>query len=153
MKPERVPAMYIDKATFLQHMRDYVASRELAKVEGRDPPQIPDVIGRAFIQIATRMATRYNFNGYTYRDEMVSDGILNSVEAVDSFDPENPAANPFGYFSRVIFWAFLRRIEKEKKERKTRDDLMLSSDYESFVTQEGDEFAINQDELLLFYNQ
>lgn len=150
MSQARKPVMYINNAEFLEAFKRYIEKREQAKVEGKDPPRVPEEIGAAFIQIATRLSTRHNFNGYTYREEMISDGILNAIEAVDSFDPSK-SSNPFGYFTQVIFWAFLRRIEKEKKERTARDNFMFD-EFESFVTQEGDQFNINKDELYLFYN-
>lgn len=150
MGVQRKPVIYINNETFLQEIKKYIALREQAVVDCSDPPRVPDSIGSAIIQIATRLATRHNFNGYTYKEEMVSDGILNALEAVDSFNPEK-SSNPFAYFTQVIFWAFLRRIEKEKKEKKTRDDLMFD-DYEGFTTQEGDDFALDKSELYMFYH-
>lgn len=152
MSQARKPVMYVNNAEFLDAFKKYIAEREQCKIDGKEAPRIPEEIGSAFIQIATRLSTRHNFNGYTYREEMVSDGIVNAVEAVNSFDPEK-SANPFGYFTQVIFWAFLRRIEKEKKERKTRDDMMFSEEFESFVQAEGGEFNLSKDELYVFYNE
>lgn len=151
MSQARKPVNYINNVEFLASFKKYIAERERCKSEGLEPPRIPEDIGTAFIQIATRLGTRYNFAGYTYRDEMVSDGIVNAVEAVNSFNPEK-SSNPFGYFTQVIFWAFLRRIEKEKKERKTRDDMMMDETFEQFVQSEGDSFNIDKTELFTFYN-
>jgi DNA-directed RNA polymerase specialized sigma24 family protein len=65
--------------------------------------------------IATRLGTKWKFSGYTYREEMVSDALENCVVAVHNFDPEK-SKNPFAYFTQIIYYAFLRRIEKEKKQ-------------------------------------
>ena len=67
------------------------------------------------MMIATKLATKANFSGYTYKDEMICDALENCVVAVHSFNPEK-SKNPFAYFTQIIWYAFLRRIEKEKKQ-------------------------------------
>jgi hypothetical protein len=79
------------------------------------PPAIPDYIGMCFMQIARKLANRPNFSGYSFREEMVEDGIENCVIGYYSFDPTR-FENPFAYFTQIIWFAFLRRIEKEKKQ-------------------------------------
>jgi hypothetical protein len=146
----RKPVNYIDNALFLASIENYIEKREKAKAENLPPPRVPEDIGAAFLQIATRLSTRYNFNGYSFKDDMISAGTLNALEAIDSFKPDK-SKNPFSYFTQVIFWAFIRVIKKEKGERETRDALMFD-DYEGFSTQDGDSFNINKDDLFLFYN-
>jgi hypothetical protein len=143
---------YVDNTEFLELLNNYIQDRDQRKLEGRPPPVIPNEIGKIFIQIANRLSSRYNFNGYTFKDEMISDGILNAVEAINSFDPEK-SSNPFAYFTQIIFWAFVRRIEKEKKERKIRDKLMFDDDNVTFSTQDGEQFDISCDEIYLWYNK
>ena len=143
---------YVNNAEFLELLNKYIQDREQRKLEGRPPPIIPNEIGKIFIQIANKLSFRYNFNGYTFKDEMISDGILNAVEAINSFNPEK-SSNPFAYFTQIIFWAFVRRIEKEKKERSTRDKLMFDSDIDTFATQDGDKFDMNRDDIYMWYNQ
>ena len=109
-------------------MADYVNNKELyeaflvykekcdeAENSGLPRPMIPDVIGKAYLLIATKIATRANFSGYTYKEEMIGDAIENCVKATYNFDPSK-GKNPFGYFTRISWFAFLRRIESEKKE-------------------------------------
>lgn len=146
----RKPVNYIDNSMFLASMERYIESRNAALAAKLPPPQVPDDIGKAFVQIATKLATRYNFNGYSFRDDMVGAGILNALEAIDNFDPAK-SKNPFSYFTQVIFWAFLRVIKKEKTERETRDAVMFD-DVDAFSTQAGDTFSISRDDAFLFYH-
>ena len=85
-----------------------------ARQEGRDP-QISNYIGECISLICKRLGTRKNFSSYTYNMDMVSDGILHCVAAVPKYDP-NKNDNPFGYFSRVAWHAFIQRIQEEKKQ-------------------------------------
>jgi DNA-directed RNA polymerase specialized sigma subunit len=143
---------YVDNAQFLTLLNNYIQDRERRKAEGRPPPTIPNDIGEIFIRIANRLSNRFNFNGYSFKDEMISDGILNAVEAIDSFDPEK-SKNPFAYFTQIIYWAFVRRIDKEKKERSIREKMMFDTDTETFCTLEGEKFDLSRDDIYLWYNQ
>ena len=86
-----------------------------AKDDNIEPPIIPDYAGECFLKIAERLSHRPNFINYAFREEMVSDGIENCVMYASNFNPEK-SANPFAYFTQIIYYAFLRRIEKEKKQ-------------------------------------
>jgi len=97
---------YINNAEFLKCITEY--KKNPSKL-------IPDYIGECFMQIAERLAYKPNFINYTYRDEMICDGIENCVQVVDNFDPAK-SSNPFSFFTQIIFFAFLRRIAKEKKQ-------------------------------------
>ena len=79
------------------------------------PPVVPDLVGAALLKIANRLSTKPNFINYTFREEMVSDGIENCINYINNFDPEK-SKNPFAYFTHIIYYAFLRRIQKEKKQ-------------------------------------
>ena len=80
-----------------------------------DKPRIPEYIGECLLKISTRLSTKPNFINYTYRDEMISDGIENCVNYIGNFNPEK-STNPFAYFTQIIYYAFLRRIQREKKQ-------------------------------------
>lgn len=95
--------------------------------------------------IAQRLSTRYNFYGYTFRDEMVSDGILRAIEVFDNFDPEK-SAYPFSYFSKVIFRSFIQRIKKEKAEMSKRNYLIMVDDI--YTLQEGDDCKVTKDQII-----
>lgn len=108
---------YFEKCDAVEH-----AAREAAVAAGQDPedvivkiPVVPDYIGECIFSIATKLATKSNFSGYPYRDDMVMDGVENCLKYIRNFDPEK-SDNPFAYFTSIIWYAFLRRINKEKKQ-------------------------------------
>ncbi len=142
---------YVDNEEFLALLITYLNARKSSIENNTKIPPIPNKIGHIFIQIANKLSTRFNFVNYTYRDEMVSDGILNAIEAVHKFNPDF-SSNPFGYFTKIIYWAFLRRIDKEKRDHKMRDDLMFDVTNDFYATQDGESFALNSDETFLWYN-
>jgi len=105
---------YIDNKAMYTALVKWRTECEDAEVAGKEKPRIPEYIGECLFYIATRMATKYNFAHYSYNDEMVADALENATAAVYSFNTEK-TSNPFGYFSIVIYYAFIRRIQKEKK--------------------------------------
>lgn len=94
---------------------DYKKAVNKAKKNKLTAPRIPDFIGECFLLIANNLAKRPNFSGYMYKDEMVSDGIENCIMYLNNFNP-NKYRNPFAYFTQIIYFAFVRRIDKEKKQ-------------------------------------
>lgn len=106
---------YVNNPEFLEAIVKYKKSCQEAEDSGDDPPQIPNYIGECLYQIANRLATKPNFSGYTYKEEMISDGLENAIQALSNFDPDK-SSNPFAYFTQIIWYAFLRRIDKEKKQ-------------------------------------
>ena len=106
---------YVDNVKFLEIMSEYRESYLKAKDDDEITPQIPDYAGECFLKIAERLSHRPNFINYAFREEMVSDGIENCVMYASNFNPEK-STNPFAYFTQIIYYAFLRRIEKEKKQ-------------------------------------
>jgi len=106
---------YVDNEKFLVVMSDYREKYLQAKDEEEELPIIPDYAGECFLKIAERLSHRPNFINYAFREEMVSDGIENCVMYASNFNPEK-STNPFAYFTQIIYFAFLRRIEKEKKQ-------------------------------------
>lgn len=106
---------YVDNKLFLKEISAYRKAVRKAKREGREKPRIPEYIGKCFMLIAENMSHKYNFLSYTFRDEMVSDAIENCVMYVDNFNPAK-SKNPFAYFTQIVYYAFLRRIQREKKQ-------------------------------------
>lgn len=106
---------YVDNKLFLKEMTAYRRSVRKAKKDGLDKPRIPEYVGQCFMLIAENMSHKYNFLSYTFRDEMVSDAIENCVMYADNFNPRK-SKNPFAYFSQICYYAFLRRIQREKKQ-------------------------------------
>lgn len=137
-------ANYVDNKQLYAVILDYKASVKQAKESNTDKPQIPNYVGECILLIAQRLATKPNFINYSYRDEMISDGIENCISYFDNFDP-GKSDNPFAYFTQIIYYAFLRRIQKEKKQvyikHKTSENSML---FDELVHQgEDGEFNTN----------
>lgn len=129
---------YINNKDFLKEMVTYRMSVHKAKKNGTKKPQIPRYVAEAFMKIAENLSHKPNFINYTFRDEMVADAIENCVMYVDNFDPSR-SSNPFAYFTQIAYYAFLRRIQKEKKQ--------LYVKYKSTETAGIlDEFEINENE-------
>lgn len=105
---------YINNPDFLKAMIEYKHDVNLAVKEGLPRPQVPHYIGECFMKIANRLSTKPNFVNYSFRHDMIGDGIENCLQYIDNFDPDK-SNNPFAYFTQIIYFAFLRRIDKEKK--------------------------------------
>jgi hypothetical protein len=108
-------AHYVDNKQLYAVMIEFKKAVDEADAMGDDRPQVPDYVGRCLLQIANRLATKPNFANYTFKDDMISDGIENCVSYIHNFNPEK-SNNPFAYFTQIIYYAFLRRIQKEKKQ-------------------------------------
>ena len=108
-------AHYVDNKKFHQAMIDWKEKCKDAEEAGDEVPQISDYIGSCFLKIANGLSYRPNFINYTYRQEMISDGIENCLQYIHNFNPEK-SKNPFAYFTQIIYYAFIRRIQKEKKQ-------------------------------------
>ena len=106
---------YVNNADFLAALIKYHDDCKSAKNNNTPEPKIPDYIGECFLKIAEHLSRKPNFISYTYRDEMIADGIENCLQYFNNFDPSK-SKNPFAYFTQVIYFAFLRRIQKEKKQ-------------------------------------
>lgn len=105
---------YIDNKQFLKEMIAHRKAVRRAKREGNPKPKLPDYVGKCFMMIAENLSHKPNFLSYTFRDEMISDAIENCVMYADNFDPAK-SKNPFAYFTQIVYYAFLRRIQREKK--------------------------------------
>ena len=106
---------YVNNGDFLIALTEYRAKCDTAKEEGKQDPRIPDYIGECFLKIAEHLSRKPNFISYSFRDEMIADGIENCLMYFRNFNPDK-SKNPFAYFTQIIYFAFLRRIMKEKKQ-------------------------------------
>jgi hypothetical protein len=131
---------YINNADFLQALIDYQAGVKKAKKNKTEPPPIPNYIGECFMKIAEGLSHKPNFINYTYRDEMISDGIENCLMYFSNFDPTK-SKNPFAYFTQIIYFAFLRRISKEKKQTyvkyKATEQMGILDEFEMLELEDG----------------
>jgi DNA-directed RNA polymerase specialized sigma subunit len=127
---------YCDNDKLLTLLNDFKILKEERLETGLPKPRVPDSIGVEIINIAENLATRFNFKKYTYIDDMVADGILAALKAVDFFDPER--GKPFTFLNFIIWRAFVNRIRKENKEHTFKESMMSNINIASFSTQEDD---------------
>jgi hypothetical protein len=106
---------YIDNQRFLEELIDHKKAHTKAKKNGEKPPGVSNYIGQCFLDIALNLAKKPNFANYIFKEEMISDGIENCIMYTTNFD-EKKSKNPFAFFTQIIYYAFLRRIMKEKKQ-------------------------------------
>ena len=109
------PLHYVDNEQFLESIIKYQNELKQAKETDGESPPIPEYLGECFMKIANRLSFRPNFINYAFRDDMISDGIENCIQYMNNFNPEK-SSNPFAYFTQIIYYAFVRRIQKEKKQ-------------------------------------
>ncbi len=106
---------YVDNAEFLAAIKQYRAVCATCRAENKPIPKIPDYMATCLMLIAKNLANKPNFYAYTFKDEMIGDAIENCIMYFHNFDPDK-SSNPFAYFTQIIYYAFLRRIQKEKKQ-------------------------------------
>lgn len=129
---------YVNNAEMLEAIKQYKAEILKARADGQEDPRIPEYIGECILKIATRLSHKANFINYSYRDDMILDGIENCMQCINSFDPDK-SSNPFSYFTQVIYFAFLRRIAKEKKQSYIRGKMIQEMAFDSFELQDHDD--------------
>ena len=133
---------YVDNKVFLQAMIEWKEKCDVAEEAGNQPPPVTNYIGECFLKIATHLSYRPNFINYTYKDEMISDGIENCLQYASNFNPEK-SKNPFAYFTQIIYYAFLRRIQKEKKQTHVKNKVIEKTDHQSWTTMTYDDRSYN----------
>jgi len=101
---------YVNNAELLQALIEFRKKIAEAEEAGEQLPRVPEYVGKCILQIATHLSYKPNFLNYTYREEMISDGIENCIQYVRNFDPDM-SNNPFAYFTQIVGYAFLRRIQ------------------------------------------
>ena len=129
---------YVNNKEFLEAMKAYRKSVNKAKKEKKEKPLVTNYIGSCFLKIANHLSYRPNFINYTFRDDMISDGIENCLQYLDNFNPAK-SNNPFAYFTQIIYYAFIRRIQKEKKQTTIKHKLIMDSNYDDVALQPGDD--------------
>lgn len=117
---------YVDNKKLYTEMVKFISDCRAAAEKGQERPEIPRYIGYAIYSIANKLSTKSNFANYTYRDEMISDGIETCVRYVDRFNPDK-YNNPFAYFTKIVYFSFLQRIEKEKKQTLVKHKVLENS--------------------------
>lgn len=127
---------YVDNKKFFTAMIEFQARVKTAKETGKARPQIPNYIGECFMKIAQHLSWKPNFINYTYRDDMISDGVENCIKYIDNFNQEK-TNNPFAYFTQIIYYAFLRRIQREKTQVYIKYKMFEQHDISEALRSEG----------------
>ena len=140
---KRVPKKkehYVNNADFLAAIIKYKEKVKLAEEQGQPKPRVNNYIGGCFLKIATHLSYRPNFINYMYKDDMVCDGIENCIQYIDNFDPAK-SKNPFAYFTQIVYYAFLRRIAKEKRQLDIKEKILEKSGFEHVFSVDGEASA------------
>ena len=126
---------YVNNKQLLEALIVYRGKVATAKENDLPKPRITNYLGECFLKIATHLSYKPNFVNYMFREDMISDGIENCVQYIHNFDPEK-SRNPFAYFTQIIHYAFLRRIQKEKKQLDIKNKIIEKTGYDEVMTVE-----------------
>jgi hypothetical protein len=131
---------YVNNGDFLNALEEYKQNKKHTTENNLPPPSIPNYIGECFMKIAEGLSHKPNFINYTFRDEMIADGVENCLMYFENFDADK-SKNPFAYFTQVIYFAFLRRIQKEKKQMyikyKATEQIGILDEFELLELEDG----------------
>ena len=127
---------YVNNKEFLYAIVQYKADIKEAEETGEPRPVIPRYLGECFMKIARHLSYKPNFVNYMFKEDMISDGIENCVQYINNFNPEK-SSNPFAYFTQIIHYAFLRRIQKEKKQLEIKTKILERSGYDEVFSDDG----------------
>jgi len=136
MTKRRRSEHYVNNKEFLIAIVEYKAMVRRAAENGEPKPRITNYLGECFLKIATHLSYKPNFVNYMFKDDMICDGIENCVQYINNFDPEK-SSNPFAYFTQIIHYAFLRRIQKEKKQLEIKSKIIERSGYSEVFSDDG----------------
>lgn len=128
---------YVNNAEFSIAVTDYVNDAKKYKAEGKDPPMVTNYIAECFIKICNGLSRAPSFMSYSYREDMVMDAVENCLKAINNYDATKPtrtgSPNPFSYFTQISYFAFLRRIDKEKKQVRIKQSLIEHGCIDTFA--------------------
>ena len=147
MKKAKEKPHYVDNKKFLEAMTEFRIKVLSAAEKNKQRPMVTNYIGECFLKIANHLSYRPNFINYTFRDDMISDGIENCLQYMDNFNPEK-SKNPFAYFTQIIYYAFIRRIQKEKKQMQIKSKLIANAGVENMMDQLAGDDAQYQSQML-----
>ena len=148
MRQKRQSLHYVNNADFSQSVVDYVRVVNTARKNDTPIPKVPDYVAQCFLRIAEGLSHKANFIRYTYREEMVMDAVENCLKAISNYDIEAATRtgkpNAFAYFTQITWYAFLRRITKEKKQQEIKLKYLTKSGVESFIDVGDEAVGANQ---------
>ena len=134
----RAKEHYVNNKDFLHAIIQYKDKVAAAKEKGEKKPPVGEYIGGCFLKIAQHLSYKPNFVNYMFREDMICDGIENCVQYIGNFDPSK-SSNPFAYFTQIIYYAFLRRISKEKRQLEIKNKIITKSGYDQLFHSDGND--------------
>lgn len=129
MKKRQQSVHYVNNKDFLDAIIEYKNNVEHAAENGLPKPRITNYLGECFLKIANHLSFKPNFVNYIFKDDMISDGIENCVQYIHNFNPEK-SQNPFAYFTQIIYYAFLRRIQREKRQLDIKNKILEKTGFD-----------------------
>ena len=130
--PRKQSEHYVNNRDFLDAIIEYKKSIIAAQEKGLPKPRITNYLGECFLKIATHLSYKPNFVNYIFKDDMISDGVENCIQYIHNFNPEK-STNPFAYFTQIIHYAFLRRIQKEKKQLDIKNKIIERTGFDEVM--------------------
>jgi hypothetical protein len=127
---------YVNNKEFLAALIEYKKCIKEAKEQNLPKPRITNYLGECFLKIATHLSFKPNFVNYIFKDDMISDGIENCIQYIHNFDPEK-SQNPFAYFTQIIHYAFLRRIQREKRQLEIKNKILERTGFDEVFFDDG----------------
>ena len=147
-RQKRQSIHYVNNAEFSQAVVEYVTTVNEAQNNNTTIPVVPDYIAQCFLRIAEGLSHKSNFIRYTYREEMVMDAVENCLKAILNYDiaaaTRTGKPNAFAYFTQITWYAFLRRIAKEKKQQDIKMKYLTKSGIENFIDNDLGDDMTNQ---------
>ena len=138
--PKKKTEHYVNNKELLEALIVYRGKVAVAKEKELPKPRITNYLGECFLKIATHLSYKPNFVNYMFREDMISDGIENCVQYIHNFDPEK-SRNPFAYFTQIIHYAFLRRIQKEKKQLDIKTKIIEKTGFDEVMVVDDNSLA------------
>ena len=127
---------YVNNKDFLAALIKYREDVEIASLQDKPTPVRPRYIGECFLKIANHLSFKPNFVNYMFKDDMICDGIENCVQYIHNFNPKK-SENPFAYFTQIIYYAFLRRIQREKRQLEIKNKILERSGFSEVFTDDN----------------
>jgi hypothetical protein len=132
MKEKKKNPNYVNNKDFHDALITHKRRLEESKTNGLPPPRISNYLGDCFLKIATHLSYRPIFVNYMFREDIISDGVENCVQYINNFDVNR--SNPFAYFTQIVWYAFLRRISREKRQMEIKEKIIERSGFEEVFT-------------------
>lgn len=154
IKPKDKPH-YVNNREFSEAVEEYVISVRESEQHNQKTPIVTDYIAQCFLNIANGLAHKSNFSRYTFKEEMVMDAVENCLKAIQNYkiSTETRTGNPnaFSYFTQISWYAFLRRIAKEKKQVELKNKFLMSSQPAEDLINKTDQNSVAHREVYQYF--